>query len=217
MKVFFLGIFVLVLGIVSPVYASLLRFEGTPHRAISSQGLSIPVYAKATFVQKSAPEVPLFLTGAGIYLKPVVFLQAPVIVAMSYTDLQGGINVQSPMESVKKARVKVMHMTALQMISSNEIQSLIEAALEKNGIDLSDPGVNEALNKIVFSGNSGDVAVMYGVSELGSETQSLLLEVGKEVVNARSPLIADTFWNMWFGVPLDSGIAKLKRQLLSGN
>lgn len=217
MKSFFSVVFVLILGLVRPIQGAMLRFEGTPHRTISTQGLNIPIHSKATLVQANAAEIPLYLSGAGIYLKPVVFLQAPVIVAMSYTSLKEGMNVQSPMESVKKAQVKVMHMTALQMISYNEIQTLIEDSLEKNGIDLSDPGVRDALGKIVFSGNTGDVAIMYGISETGSEHQNLLLEVGKEVVSARSPLIADTFWNMWFGIPLDSGIAKLKKQLLSGN
>lgn len=213
-----LAVVVGVLSVSHEVKASVLEFTGNPVNTISAEGVQVPVYRQATLTVPGNPEFqkrPMYLTGAGKYVKPVAFIGVNVYIATSYVDNQSGINAADPMGSIKNSKAKVIQMTVLRGLSASQIHAAYEDSLAANDVNLEEPSIAEAMSKVNFGLNKGDVSTLIGITNANGMQSTTLEAPAGHGSSTDGPEIADTFWKVWFGVPSDSGMGNLKKALMN--
>lgn len=195
------------LGLGMGALAAVIEGVGLPKTVIEG----VPIYSQAR-ISSSAQAPLLNLTGAGIRKKKVLFLKVDVYVAAHYLDASVTLQPESPMESVTKAKAKVMELTFLRDVDSKKIRDAFMGSLTKNEVDLESAAVKEVLAKLTFDMKEKQKLVLVGQGT-GSQ-ESLTFEAPTGTMTVKGPSIASNFWRIWFGTPDDGGLEDLKELLV---
>lgn len=197
----------------SSARASSIEFVGDPIQIIVSGQSRVPIYNEARVrVGDSETSIPVYLTGAGIYRKKIVFFDEDIYVASSYLDTPEPISSSDPLGSVFKSKVKVMYLTILRDLTPLQIRSHFEEGLDGNNVSLEDPAVQALLDEIDFPLLKADSALLIGDS--GGALQRLHATVPDKEFYSENLSLADDFWRIWFGISVDNGFANLKANLI---
>lgn len=193
----------------------ILKFIGEPSSAISAGGLMVPVFDEAKGFYPGGPVdgTPLFLTGAGIRRKKVSFVTVDVNVAASYIDSTGGISQNDPLGTLSNTEVKAMALTMVRDVTADQIKSSFTDALKANQVDLNKPGIKKLINEITFGAAKGETVMILGLGKNQPEKVILETSTGKHIEASDDGVSLD-LWRCWFGTPVDSLMADLKKKLI---
>ena len=199
----------------STVFGSLLEFEGSPSQVITVGNIKVPVYAEARVHVGNAPSsgFPVYLTGAGIRVKQIVFVDTNLYATSSYVDNTSGISKTDPLGSLARNNVKALSLTLLRDLSADEIRSSFEDALMANNVDLDSPGVKELLSKITFDMPAQSTTSIAGFVDGHSDSAFIETSTGYKA-SAQDKGLSLNFWRVWFGIPVDDGMKALKANLI---
>ena len=207
---------IIALLVASISQAAILRFNGTPSETVTIDKIKIPIYHSAwTDVPELNESLPVYMTGHGLYSKPLGFISVKIYYAVSYFDHPNGFQEKTnPIPELSGSRSFAIHFTYLRDLSQVQIRESFETMLLANNIDISDPEINQSLNDLDFDIQKGDTSVLVGSSR-DRRLELLALESKNGIRTNTAENLAVSFWRVWFGVPSDSGMKKLK-SLLAG-
>lgn len=192
-------------------YGAILELKGSSGKTLADK---IAVAPEAAVTIAGAPALPkLVLTGAGVRKKKIVLVKVSVYAAASYLDSSVKLNQQNPMESMRKAKAKALHLTFLRDIDSEKIRSSFGDALKKNNVDLENPAIKKALAVLDFDVKEGQTLSLVGYKK-NETTDALVFETPGGPVTLEGPDVSSLFWQIWFGIPEDSGLENLKAELV---
>ena len=195
------------------LFASSIEFTGTPITTITAGNLNVPIYKEALVkVGDSTTAQKVYLTGAGVYRKKIVFIEEDVYVAASYLDTPTGITTADPLQSIFPTKLRVMYLTILRDLTPSQIRGHFEDGLDANSVDLNDPPVQRLLNQVNFNLVSGNTNLIIGTVD--GPNQTLFIRVPTKEFTSTSPVHSDDFWRIWFGVPFDDEMGFLRQALI---
>lgn len=211
----------IILGLAFQVFAaSAVEFSGAPTelkdtgKSMTDTGRVVKVFPKASLaVGKN--KLDLNLTGAGVRWKTVAIMDVNVYAAAHYLDAGLKIDANKPMESVAAAKAKVIHMTFFRSLTSKEIGDALQAALEKNAVDLKAPHLKSFFSQFEFSVSPGESITLIG-TKLPNGDEQLILEAPGKTIQGQGKNIATDVWKGYLGTPVDKGLEDLKKKL-TGN
>jgi len=135
-------------------------------------------------------------------------------VAASYLDNPLGFpNPDEPLPTVQSAKVKMIYLTMVRDVSEDQIRSAFEESLDVNGIDLNDPSVRALLDSLSFDLPIGTTAAVVGYHSLKRPEYVYGEVFDKKFLHSGEDL-SFKLWRVWFGVPVDDGMRKLKASLV---
>lgn len=170
--------------------------------------------ADASLAIAAAPALPkLRLTGEGVRKKKIVLVKVDVYRAASYLDAAVKMDPQKPMESIRRAKAKALHLTFLRDLGAAKIRSSFRDALKRNQVDPESPVMRKALATLDFDVKEGQTLSLVGYKK-DEKTDVLVFETPKGPVSLEGPDAASQFWLIWFGEPEDSGLENLKKDLV---
>ena len=197
--------------------ASLVEYSGPSKelkdagKGMTDTGRVVKVFSKAT-VGSGKTKIDLDLTGAGIRWKTVAIMDVNVYAAANYFDAATQMNAANPMESAAAAKAKVMHMTFFRSLTSKEIGDALQAALEKNGVDLKAPHLKTFFSQFEFSLSPGESMTLIG-TKLPNGEEELVLEAPGKVIKGQGKNMATDVWKGYLGTSVDKGLEDLKAKL----
>ncbi|MBI3294010.1 MAG: hypothetical protein HYZ71_04695 [Deltaproteobacteria bacterium] len=197
------------------LHASILQFSGSPTATAVLDKIQIPIYGSAlvNIPQEGAEYTPVYLTGSGRYTKQVGFISANVYYAQSFIDCPTGFaDKEHPMNDIKERKTMAIHFTYVRNLSADQVRNAFDEMLTANGVDTADPHIAKSLNDLNFDISRGDMTKLVGLAN-GRRLEALYLEAPGGVTSNHSEDLAYQFWQVWFGVPVDSGMASLKHWL----
>ncbi|NBV51373.1 hypothetical protein EBR03_08510 [bacterium] len=201
--------------------ASLVEFSGAPTelkdtgKSMTDTGRIVKVFPKAAMaVGKN--KMDLVLTGAGVRWKTVAIMDVNVYAAASYLDAGTKLNIEKPMESVEAAKAKVIQMTFFRSLTSKEIGDALQAALEKNGVDLKAKHLKDFFGQFEFSVSPGETITLIG-TKLSNGDEELVLEAPGKMIKGQGKNLATDVWKGYLGEPVDKGLEDLKKKLIGKN
>ncbi len=215
MKTWFAGL--LLSGIAG---ASIIQFTGEPSSTITVEGLTVPIYRSALVdvpqneIHQCFEEAPVYLSGHGVYAKPLGFISVNVYHALHFMDRESGFSdKENPLPEVGEAQTLAIQFTYLRDLSASQIHDAFEDMLLINDIDTEDPAVAKSLADLTFNVEKGDKSSLVGIVS-NRRLESLYLEVHGKVSSNTAEGLAYKFWHAWFGVPIDNGMKRLKALLV---
>lgn len=208
-----------ILLLVSPIYAaSLVEFKGASSelkdtgKSMTDTGRVVKVFSDASIV-KGKEKMDLKLTGAGIRWKTVAIMDVNVYAAANYVDAGLKMNAKNPVETVGASKGKVMHMTFFRSLTSKEIGEALQAALEKNGVDLKSTHMKTFFGQFEFSLSPGESMTLIG-TKLPNGDEELVLEAPGKVIKGQGKNMATDVWKGYLGTAVDKGLEDLKTKLI---
>jgi len=211
-----LSLFLIAFGF--PVFAaSLVEYSGAPTelkdagKGMTDTGRVVKVFPKAS-LGSGKNKMDLVLTGAGIRWKTVAIMDVNVYAAANYFDAGTPMNSGSPMDSTQAAKAKVMQMTFFRSLTSKEIGDALQAALEKNGVDLKAPHLKTFFSQFEFSLSPGENMTLIG-TKLPNGDEELVLEAPGKVIKGQGKNMATDVWKGYLGTAVDKGLEDLKQKL----
>ncbi len=193
---------------------SVISFVGEPdpNLEIKVGNITVPVHREADVTVGDPPTVRrVFLSGVGIRYKKILFMTVPVYTAAHYIDIIP-ISEENPMETIGASATKAMYMTALRDITSDQMRSAFEEALDINGVDLQEPCLAGLLDELEFDLPIEATGIMVGYQS--SAPDNILVEAPDRVVERHCNTISYDWWKVWFAIPVDDEMAKLKQKLI---
>jgi hypothetical protein len=206
MTIHFINIFSMLFAVSSFSLAA-VEFTGAPQQ-VSVSGITIPVYPTAKVDGEE-----LKLTGYGTRAKQIFLgLKANVYVAASYSTQP--LESTNPMESVKAAKAKVIQLTFVRNLTSDEIRTSFEEALDKNGVDLNATPIQNIFAQFAFSLKAGQTVTLTGTQNATGSMEKLVIEVPGKTAQEEGKELATDFWRIWLGIPVDAEMGELKKALV---
>lgn len=197
----------------SASFASIFRFLGTPASHVSVEGLKVPVYSSG-WVNLESLNAQVYLTGHGVYAKPLGLLSVNIYHVAHYLDSTTGFSTPTdPLSDIDRAQSFALCFTYLRSLTADQIRNSFEQMLAVNSVDITEPAIAKSLGDLTFRVNKGDTSVLIGHSE-GRFIQWLHLETGSLLAMNSADFLATDFWRVWFAVPYDSGMKRLKQLLI---
>lgn len=203
---------VFLFGLVQSVsFGSAVEFKGTP-QTIDVSGTQMQVYPQAALTTPTGV-APLKLTGFGIRQKSVAFINVNVYFATSYVDESLPLNPESPIDSLKDAKGRVILLDMLRTMTAQDIRSAFEEALDVNGVNVNSKEIQSLLSRFqgdLYAGNR--IVISSYPAENGLE--NLVVELPKSTLSEAGNLLGLDFWKIWFGEPVDALMGELKTRLV---
>ena len=199
-----------------PALAGIVQFSGQP-RYVSINNYSVPVYPEAlTMAPPTGPATDgykLALTGFGIYVKKIAFIKVNVYVAAHYIEVGHSMLAADPLKSVVESPAEVIQMTLGRSVSADETVSAFEDGLTTNHVDLDSPAIRHILEEIDFDTAPQDNVTILTLPGSGG-SESVTIETRAKTIFAEQENLGLDMWRIWFGIPMDWGIAQLKPKLI---
>lgn len=155
---------------------------------------------------------------AGLRTKKVVLLNVNVYVGEIYKTPGVSIDKSSDkvVASFLQQPVAAIQLTFLRDVDADKVMNSFKEALEKNKADLNSPGIKTLLEKVAKGGEvQKGQTLTFVIQKNGDKDHSLVFENNKgESVEIAGSENIKSILLMWFGEPADSGIQKLKEELL---
>lgn len=218
MKLFFCVVLAGLLG--HSAQSATLEWAGEKAKTLKSGDTTVEVHSEAKVLIPSVTgktPTTVYLTGAGLREKPVVFFDVDVYFALSYWDHKEALSSKNPQDDLKKSKVKVMQLVLLRDLSADKIRDSFADALKENGVDLKSNAISGLLKALSFDVKEGARVTIVGYTrENGTQGIWYELEGNPNPVQVEGARIADDFWSVWFGKPADGGLKELKKALVSG-
>ena len=205
-------------GVATPGLAKLIDELGQPTKVIDESGLKISIFPEVAPHASGLPAgvSKLFLTGAGVRQRRVALFNVNVYVVASYVDHTFQLPTESPMSGISQSKVNALQLTFLRDISGDLIRKAFIQSLSRNGADPKSPGLSKILDQLDMPMPKGSHLILLGfASKAGSETLFFETPNGK-TLTTEGPGVATQFWKIWFGEPADSGLEKLRTELVGG-
>ena len=195
------------------VSAGIVEFKGTP-KTITASGTTVKVLPEA--IIKDGADFNTKLSGFGIRKKTVFFVNVNVYVAASYMDDLSNVQKESPLESIKNTKARVMQLTFLRSLSGAELSAAMQESLtiKGNDVDITSAAFQNLFNEFNFDLNAGD-SITLAMYNKGGNLEKVLIEVPEKKFSQEANFFGLDLWKGWFGVPVDSGMKELQPQLLS--
>lgn len=200
-----------VLGFVSSLsFGSAVELKGEVTN-IDVSGTMMKVYPQATLNTPNGA-VNLNLTGYGIRQKSVAFVKVNVYLATSYVDDSTALSANSPMDSLKAAKGRVIILDMLRTMTAQDIRTAFEEALDVNGVDVNAKAIQSVFSKFQGDLYAGDRILLASYpGERSAET--LVIELPKSNISEVGNFLGLDFWKIWFGEPVDALMGELKAKL----
>lgn len=197
-----------------PIFGSVIRFLGDPDPELEIKvgQITVPVYREAELtVGDPAVIHHLYLTGAGIRAKRILFSKVNVYTAANYID-NPPISQDQPLDTLQNTKAKAMYLTALRDLTADQIRSSFEEALDVNGVDLTEPSMADLIAELTFDLPIESNGTIVGYTNY--EGDHVLIEAPDREIYKVGPDLSFNFWRVWFGIPVDEGMARLKEKLV---
>ena len=209
MKLSFLSA-VLALFALGPVSAraDILSFSGKPQLNIEQ----VPVYGQASVREIGGKNVDLKLTGAGVRIKKVVFVNIKAYVLASYLQDSTGL-AANPMAVIDRNPVKALRLTFLRDISGSRMQDAFKDSLAENGYKPDDSTYGPILKQIAEDVKEKSTLDIVELPFKGDE-DVLVFQYPDRKVTTKGKGIASAFWKIWFGKPADGELQDLKNEIV---
>lgn len=188
-----------------------VEFKGTP-QMVDVSGTPMQVYPQAALTTPTGV-TPLKLTGFGIRQKSVAFINVNVYFATSYADESLSLNPESPIDSLKDAKGRVILLDMLRTMTAQDIRAAFEEALDVNGVNVNSKEIQSLLSRFqgdLYAGNR--IVISSHPGENGLE--NLVVELPKSNLSEAGNLLGLDFWKIWFGEPVDALMGELKTRLV---
>jgi len=192
-------------------FGSAVELRGTP-QTIDVSGTPMQVFPQAALATP-AGVTNLKLTGYGIRQKAVAFVNVNVYLATSYVEETVTLNPETPLDSFKDAKGRVILLDMLRTMTAQDIRAAFEEALDVNGVDVNSKEVQSLLSQFEGDLYAGDrIVVSSYPSERNLET--LVIELPKKNLSESGNFLGLDFWKIWFGEPVDERMGELKTKLI---
>lgn len=155
---------------------------------------------------------------AALRTKKVVLLNVKVYVAEIFKT--PGITIDKASDKVVTSFLQhpayAIQLTFLRDVDADKVMTSFKEALEKNKADLKSSGIKTLLERVAQGGEVQKGQTLTFVMQKNSDKEpSLIFENNKgEIVEISGTENIRSILLMWFGEPADSGIQKLKEELL---
>ncbi|NBX92540.1 MAG: hypothetical protein EBZ49_05515 [Proteobacteria bacterium] len=202
----------------SPVPVS-VDYSGTPlelsdsGKGLSDTGRKVQVFPTAVVTQ-GKNKWALKLSGAGVRWKTVAVIDVNVYAAANYLDTQLKMDPAQPLKSIAASKAKVMQLTFFRSLTAKEIGEALKSALEKNGVNVKAPHLNQFFGQFEFSVSPGETLTLIGLNT-GKDEEEVIALAPSQMIHGKGKGMATDIWKGYFGVPNDSGLEDLKKKLLS--
>ncbi|NBV49961.1 hypothetical protein EBR03_01530 [bacterium] len=192
-------------------WGSVVELQGTP-TDIDVSGTPMKVFPQATLTTPTGT-TNLKLTGYGIRQKAVAFVHVNVYLATSYVDESIALNTDSPVDSLKNAKGRVILLDMLRTMTAQDIRTAFEEALDVNGVDVNSKEVQSLFSQFTGDLYAGDRIVVASYPTGEGTIETLILELPKKTLSESGNLLGLDFWKIWFGEPVDELMGELKAKL----
>lgn len=193
------------------VAAPVAEYSGTP-KFISASGKKVAVYPEAKTKIAGEPEVALKLSGAGIRVKSFLFIPANVYVASSYVADPKVFEGKAPIEGIKASPVRILKLTMLRSLTGADVRKSFEEALKYNDVDVNSTAIANVFAQFTDDANPGDTYTLVAYPK--GSLERLTVEMPTKLVNEEGKDLGVDFFKVWFGKPIDDGIADLQKELI---
>lgn len=191
--------------------ASAVEFTGTA-TVKTIAGINVQVFPTANVTVDEAT-IPVRLSGSGVRKKLVLFFTVDVYAATSYVEDPAQLQAANPMEGIRGSRAKVLQLTMLRNMSGADIRTAFEEALDLNAVDLNNPAVRSVLGRFNMEARPGDIFTVAGFTKANGE-QGVEIKFPSTTTQDSGTGLADDFWKVWFGTPIDDEMLTLQRALI---
>lgn len=175
--------------------------------------------AKSATAHIGGKDVALSLLGAGLRAKKVIFVDVKVYVAELFAAETSGFarSSEGALASLDGAKTVALRLHFLRDVEADKIQTSFREALTVNKVDLNSAPMKAFLKSVTDSGAATKGATLTLVLQKnadGSESVSYEDASGKVTETAGGTGFAKSLLSIWLGTPSDSGVEKLKSELL---
>jgi len=201
--------------LVSTAHGGMVQFSGSPTDYIEANGISVPIYSEARISLPGKHGLyTVKLTGAGLKRKKILFVTVNVYVVASYVYSSSGISATDPLGSLSKSNLELLYLTLVTDVKASQLRGAFEDALDLNGVDLEDPHFDNLLKRLVYDlAAETEVAIVAQTTTKGS-LERVYLELPQETITDEASDFGMDFWRVWFGIPVDKEMGKLKKILM---
>lgn len=155
--------------------------------------------------------------GAGLRNKKVVMVNVRVYVGEFFVSDTAKFKKSDALKTVADASPALIQLHFLRDVDAEKVQSSFKEALEANKIDLKKPEIQKFLDAVKTGGEakSGKMLSIYGAKKGdGSEVITYEDSNSKAITVSGGAGFIQEIFAIWLGTPADSGVAKLKEDIL---
>jgi hypothetical protein len=176
---------------------------------LGENGITVAIAGRGTL--RGDRDYPLYLTGAGIRRKKVLIVTVPVYVLASYASDQG----VKTSDGIFRSQAKALRLTLLRDVSADQLRDSFKEAMKVNGVAVeNDSFWSQLFARLDSDVSAGEIITFASVTD--DEGMDHLIVAGRKTLTAKGVGLGNQFWRMWLGIPVDDGVAELKRSLVSG-
>lgn len=181
------------------------------------EGVNVASKASLTRGDKST-ELPLL--GSGLRQKRVLLSDVNVYVTQVFADSTEKFvrEEAKALASMEQMSTVAIRMTFLRTVEAEKVQASFKEALIVNDIDISKADVVQFLSIVENGGEAKKGGSLTILLERNAGQEMVTYEDTEGhtgIVQGQAGLV-QSLLSIWFGVPADSGLKKLKGQLISG-
>ncbi len=180
----------------------------------------VNVASSATLV-RADKSTALPLLGAGLRQKRVLLSDVNVYVTQVFADSTDKFvrEESKALASMEQMSTVAIRMTFLRTVEAEKVQASFKEALIVNDIDISKADIIEFLSAVENGGEAKKGGSLTILMERSPDAELVTYEdtegSARQVVGQAG--LTQALLSIWFGVPADSGLKKLKSQLISGH
>lgn len=192
--------------------AAILETKGSGTKI---EKLTLPTEAIARVNEQ---EIPLTSVGAGLRSKKVVFVNVKVYVGQLYVADTAAFQKSeaSALTSLKTQNAVAIQMHFLRDVDAENVQNSFQEALKVNGIATDSAEIKQFLTSVSKGGEakSGKSLIVLGHRHNGQESVFYEDTAGNVSEIKGGEGFIEKVFSIWLGKAADSGVAKLKSEIL---
>ncbi len=204
--------FVLGVGICSAAWASP---HGVFYGTDSGKLAGVKLYSSAQ-IQDGSSAIPLTRFGAGLREKKVVFIWAKVYVAQMYSSFELKKVPEQVQDLVTKLPIAIA-LSFVRTVDAGKISTAFLESFEANQVAVSRPPYSSFLEQLKTMGEVKEGQTLWLILQnVGEKEQVTVERDGREILQVtgdKKDRLIFSMLSIWLGVPADSGLEKLKRQI----
>jgi hypothetical protein len=196
--------------------SALLSYEAGPKNLAA---ITLNKTASINDAKGSPTNLKMDLLGAGIRTKTVLVVEAKVYVLQLFSDNKAGfVRDSSALSSlIKNSNRIALKIDMLRTVSASAMSESFKEAIEANGYAI-DSELNNILGLFSNSAdaNQGKTLTLLMTKDLAQNKSNIYYEDAKGSLRSvvASPEVMTKIMSIWLGAPADSGLEKLKTELL---
>jgi hypothetical protein len=156
--------------------------------------------------------------GSGLRYKKVVFIKANVYVGQLFSSEPEKFvrSATGALDSLEAASAVAMRMTFLRTVGAITLAKAFREAFEKNAVPVGEGPVKAFLEAVKGASPAEESKTVVVAASRSGDSETLVYEDAKgKSFQVRGPLgTIKKIFSAWLGVPVDSGVESLKRQLI---